>query len=103
MAKLTQEDIEFMKWLDRPDNAAYWVIDRNGEKVMMREGWDKAFEEYTRIKQIKDSGLPPLKFRKTLNECQLFPGNEQKSNINYIVPSPFFMMGPQDSFGERCD
>ena len=51
---ITKEDIEFLKWLDSKENEKYWVKDENGEKVLLREGWDKAQEEYKRIKLIAD-------------------------------------------------
>ena len=61
MTPLTQDDIEFMEWLDQPENINYWTTTETGEKVLMREGWNKAYEEYMRIKQImKDRALGPL-------------------------------------------
>jgi len=49
MAKLTQEDIQFMKWLDSPEQACYWITNEKGEKVMLRERWNEAEKEYKRI------------------------------------------------------
>ena len=43
---IAKEDIEFLKWLDGKENEKYWVKDENGEKVLLREGWDKAQAEY---------------------------------------------------------
>jgi len=75
MATLTQDDIDFLKWMDHPDNIHFWVTDANGDKVLTRDGWNKAHEEYLRIKTKMNNGMPPLKFRR-LSECQMFPGNE---------------------------
>jgi len=52
---LTKEDIEFLKWLDSKENEKFWVKDENGEKVLLKDGWDKAQEEYNRIKQVADN------------------------------------------------
>ena len=53
---LTKKDIEFLKWLDSKENEKFWVKDENGEKVLLKDGWDKAQEEYKRrIKQIADN------------------------------------------------
>ena len=73
---LTKEDLAFLKWLDSPEQAVYWITNDEGEKVMLREGWNEAEKEYKRIIALKNGGLPPLKFRRKLDGCQLFPGNE---------------------------
>lgn len=70
MTALTEEDINFMKWLDQPENKQYWVTTKSGEQIIMRDGWDKAFEEYTRIKQLLkecDIGLPHPKYQRQEN------------------------------------
>ncbi len=76
MAKLTQEELDFMKWLDSPEQAVYWITNDKGEKVLMREGWGIAEKEYMRIKQTWESILPPVKYQRKLDVCQLIPGNE---------------------------
>ena len=53
MATLTQEDLEFFRWLDSPEQAVYWITNDEGGKVLMREGWSQAEKEYKRIKTIK--------------------------------------------------
>ena len=40
--QLTTEDLEFMRWLDGKDAKTYWDKDENGEKVILRSGWDLA-------------------------------------------------------------
>ena len=64
MATLTQEDIQFLKWLDSPEQACYWITNNEGEKVMLREGWTEAEKEYKRITAIKNGGLPQAKYRR---------------------------------------
>ena len=51
--QLTTEDLEFMRWLDGKDAETYWDKDENGEKVILRSGWDKAMDEYNRIKGLE--------------------------------------------------
>jgi len=75
MTTLTQDDINFLSWLDHPDNMHYWNTDDKGNKVLTRYSWDKALEEYNKIKQSV-TGLPPAKYHRTLEGCQLYPGNE---------------------------
>ena len=64
MTQLTEVDIDFMKWLDQPENIHYWSSTDTGEKVLIRDGWNKAHEEYMKIKQIQYSaiGMPPVKY-----------------------------------------
>jgi hypothetical protein len=50
---LTAQDMEFMRWLDGKDAEAYWDKDENGEKVILRSGWEKAPIEYNRIKGLE--------------------------------------------------
>ena len=49
--KLTTEDNEFARWLDSKECEQYWETDENGERVILRAGWDKAQAEYNRIKE----------------------------------------------------
>lgn len=55
--QITQEDVAFLRWLDSEENDKFWVKNESGEKVMLREGWDKAQEEYKRIKQLVDNKM----------------------------------------------
>ena len=55
MSQITPEDIAFLRWLDSEENEKFWVKDENGEKVLLKDGWDKAQEEYKRIKQVADN------------------------------------------------
>jgi len=75
MTTLAQDDIDFLKWLDLPDNMHYWSSDDKGDKVVTRHSWDKAYAEYKKIKQSV-VGLPPAKYHRALEGCQLYPGNE---------------------------
>ena len=75
MTTLTQDDIDFLKRLDNLDNIHFWVTDDKGDKVLTRDGWDKAYAEFKRIKQLS-YGLPPAKYRRLLEGCQLHIGNE---------------------------
>ena len=59
--QLTAEDKEFMRWLDSKECEHYWDKDENGEKVILRSGWDKAQEEYNRIKGLKGKSENDLK------------------------------------------
>jgi len=52
---ITKEDIEFLKWLDSPEREHYWQKDANGEKVILREGWDKALQDYNKLKKLFDN------------------------------------------------
>jgi len=52
---ITKEDIEFLKWLDSPEREHYWQKDANGEKVILREGWDKALQDYNKLKKLVDN------------------------------------------------
>ncbi len=51
--QITAEDHEFMRRLDSKECEQYWEKDENGEKVILRPGWDKAHTEYNRIKGSK--------------------------------------------------
>ena len=59
--QITDEDREFMIWLDCKECEQYWDKDENGEKVILRSGWDKAHEEYNRIKGLKGKSENDLK------------------------------------------
>ena len=49
--QITNEDREFMRWLESKECERYWDTDENGEMVILRSGWDRAYEEYNRIKE----------------------------------------------------
>ena len=49
--QITTEDKEFMRWLESKECERYWDKDENGEMVILRSGWDRAYEEYNRIKE----------------------------------------------------
>ena len=51
--QLTAQDLEFMRWLDGKHAESYWDKDENGEKVILRSGWEKAQIEYNRIKGLE--------------------------------------------------
>ena len=51
MDHITQIERDFMRWLDSKECEQYWDKDENGEKVILRSGWDKAQIEYNRIKE----------------------------------------------------
>ena len=74
MATLTQEDISFLKWLDSPEQACYWLTNDEGEKIMLREGWSQAEKEYRRIKTIKkilkDDGNKYVDFEKLQDKIE---------------------------------
>ena len=65
---LTQEDLDFLRWLDSPRQAVYWITNDEGEKIILREGWTEAEKEYKRIKTImnalKDVGVNYVDFDK---------------------------------------
>ena len=52
---VTKEDIEFLKWLDSPKQEHYWQKDESGEKVILREGWEKAQQDYNNLKKLVDN------------------------------------------------
>ena len=51
MDHITQIERAFTRWLDSKECEQYWDKDENGEKVILRSGWDRAYEEYNRIKE----------------------------------------------------
>ena len=59
--QITNEDREFMRWLESKECERYWDKDENGEKVILRSGWDRAYEEYNRIKKLGDEFKKGLK------------------------------------------
>ena len=59
--KLTTEDNEFARWLDSKECEHYWETDENGERVILRAGWDKAQAEYNRLKGLKEKSENDLK------------------------------------------
>ena len=54
-SNITPQDIEFMRWLDSPACEKFWEKDEKGEKVLLKKGWDKAQEEYDRLKKLIDN------------------------------------------------
>ncbi len=56
----------FMRWLESKECERYWDKDENGEKVILRSGWDRAYEEYNRIKGLKEKTENDLKVCGTL-------------------------------------
>ena len=61
MDHITQIERDFMIWLDSEECEQYWDKDENGEKVILRSGWDKAQAEYNRIKGLKGKSENDLK------------------------------------------
>ena len=64
--QITTEDREFMRWLESKECERYWDTDENGEKVILRSGWDTAYEEYNRIKGLKGKSENDLKVCDTI-------------------------------------
>ena len=64
--QITTEDMEFMRWLESKECERYWDKDENGEKVILRSGWDRAYEEYNRIKGLKGKSENDLKVCDTI-------------------------------------
>ena len=52
---ITDEDIQFMRWLDSKECEHYWIKNDQGEKVILREGWDEALKEYNKMKPLFDN------------------------------------------------
>ena len=53
--QLTNDAMEFMRWLDSKEGEQYWEKDDKGEKTMiLRAGWARAQIEYDRIKEQLD-------------------------------------------------
>ena len=63
MDHITQIERDFMIWLDSKECEQYWGKDENGEQVILRSGWDKAQEEYNRIKGLKGKSENDIKDR----------------------------------------
>ena len=61
MDHITQIERVFMTWLDSKECELFWDKDGNGERVILRSGWDKAQEEYNRIKGLKEKSENDLK------------------------------------------
>ena len=49
--QVTTEDKEFMRWLDSKEGERFWEMNDEGERVILRSGWDRAQAEYNRIKE----------------------------------------------------
>jgi hypothetical protein len=62
--QITTEDKEFMRWLDSKDGERFWEMNDEGERVLLRLGWDRAQAEYNRIKESLFVNL-----EKDLKEC----------------------------------
>ena len=60
---LKQEDLEFVRWLDSKEAEQFWDRDENGEKQILRKGWEKAEIEYNRIKGVKENSENDLKVK----------------------------------------
>ncbi len=45
----TPEELEFFEWILTERNRCYWEFDRNGQRIKMIRGWEKAETEYNRI------------------------------------------------------
>lgn len=70
MSTLTEEDIDFMKWLDQPNNNKYWSTNENNEIIITRDNWNKAYNEYIQINHLLNDhyiGLPPPKYQRQEN------------------------------------
>ncbi len=59
--QITDEDLEFMRWLDSTDGDQNWEKDVYSEKVILRSGCEKAQEEYNRIKSLNEKSESDLK------------------------------------------
>ena len=60
---LNPEEIEFIRWLDSKEAEQFWDRDENGEKQILRKGWEKAEIEYNRIKGLKGNSENDLKVK----------------------------------------
>ncbi len=60
---MTAEDMGFMRWLDSKDGEQYCEKDEKGEMVILRSGWEKAQEEYNRIKGSRENAENELKVK----------------------------------------
>ncbi len=56
---MNNEDLEFLRWLDSEEGDGFWEKDANGEKVILRTGWDKARAEYERLKKASGNKVDP--------------------------------------------
>ena len=52
---------KFMRWLDSEEGQRFWDMDEQGERVILRSGWDKALAEYNRIQGLKEKSENDLK------------------------------------------
>ena len=64
--QVTTEDKEFMRWLDSKEGERFWEMNDEGERVILRSGWDRAQAEYNRIKGLKEKSENDLKVCGTL-------------------------------------
>ena len=58
---ITTDDLECIRWLDGKEAEQYWDRDENGEKQILRSGWDLAQKEYDRINGLKEKSENDLK------------------------------------------
>ena len=45
----TPEESEYLEWILSDRARCYWEFDRNGQRIKMISGWEKAETEYNRI------------------------------------------------------
>ena len=64
--QVTTEDKEFMRWLDSKEGERFWEMNDEGERVILRSGWDRAQAEYNRVKGLKEKTENDLKVCGTL-------------------------------------
>ena len=58
---VTDEDLEFMRWLDSKEGDPFWDSDENDEKEISQSSWNLAQKEYNRIKGLKENFKSDLK------------------------------------------
>ncbi len=49
METISPEERDFFEWILTERNRCYWEFDRNGQRIKMIRGWEKAETEYNRI------------------------------------------------------
>ncbi len=47
--ELTPDERDFWEWILSDRVRCYWEFDRNGQRIKMISGWEKAETEYNRI------------------------------------------------------
>ena len=68
--KITTEDLEFMRWLDSKEGEHFWEKDDEGEKVILRSGWEEGQKEYDRIKGLKEKTEKDLEVWRTTRSIE---------------------------------